>query len=105
MVFIETTLFTSQLTTYLSDSEYGELQHFLMETPDAGALIQGTGGLRKLRWDVANKGKRGGVRIIYYWHKAEHHLYMMTMYAKNEVTDLSAQEKKALKQMLERWVL
>jgi mRNA-degrading endonuclease RelE of RelBE toxin-antitoxin system len=103
MIFIETLLFTEQLTAYLPDDEYRELQSFLIEKPDAGDLIQGTGGLRKLRWGVGNKGKRSGVRIIYYWQMSDDQIYLMTLYAKNEMTDLSAKEKKALKQMVERW--
>lgn len=101
MVFIETVLFTKHLPYYLKDDEYRQLQNFLIEQPDAGALIQGTGGLRKLRWGLDNKGKRGGVRIIYYWKTEHNQIYFFTLFAKNEVSDLSAKEKKALKQMLE----
>ena len=103
MIFIETHLFTKQLGAYLSHEEYRELQNFLLEKPDNGDIIQGTGGLRKLRWGTRTKGKRGGVRIIYYWHKINHQIYLMTLYAKNEITDLSEKEKKILKQMVERW--
>jgi mRNA-degrading endonuclease RelE of RelBE toxin-antitoxin system len=103
MIFIETILFTKLVAEYLSDDEYRELQVFLMDHPDVGKLIQGTGGLRKLRWNSGNKGKRGGVRIIYYWQVAVDQIYLMTLYAKNEVSDLTTKEKKALKQILERW--
>jgi hypothetical protein len=103
MIFIETTLFTKQLNSYLTDEQYRNLQGFLLEQPDAGKTIQGTGGLRKLRWSANSHGKRGGVRIIYYWKVSEEHIYLMALYAKNEVSDLSAKEKKALKQMLEDW--
>jgi mRNA-degrading endonuclease RelE of RelBE toxin-antitoxin system len=103
MLFIETLLFTKQVTAYLSDDKYRELQSFLMEKPDAGDLIQGTGGLRKLRWGAGSKGKRGGVRIIYYWQMPDDQIYLMTLYAKNEMADLSAKEKKALKQIVEGW--
>ncbi len=101
MIFIETTIFTKQLPNYFEDDEYRELQKFLMEKPDAGKIIQGSGGLRKLRWAANNHGKRGGARIIYYWQKTEDQIYLMTLYAKNEASDLSAKEKKALKQILE----
>lgn len=94
MVFIESVLFTKQLPDYLEDDEYQELQNFLIEKPDAGDLIQGTGGLRKLRWTLDNKGKRGGIRIIYYWQVEKDQFYLFTLYAKNEVLDLSAKEKK-----------
>ena len=103
MIFIESILFTKYLMDYLNDDEYQELQEFLMEKPDAGDLIQGTGGLRKLRWSLDNKGKRGGIRIIYYWQVTKEQIYFFTLYAKNEMTDLSAAEKKALKQLLESW--
>lgn len=103
MIFIETILFTKCLPDYLEDNRYRELQNFLMEHPDAGDLIEGTGGLRKLRWGLNKKGKRGGIRIIYYWEIAEDQIYFFTMYAKNEVSDLSTKEKKILKLMLENW--
>ena len=102
MIFVETALFTRLVDDYLNDDEYRKLQDFLLKKPDAGKIISGTGGLRKLRWAANNHGKRGGVRIIYYWNVADH-IYLMTLYAKNEASDLSAREKKALKQMLEDW--
>jgi hypothetical protein len=102
MVFIETTLFTRLVDDYLTDDAYRQLQDFLLDKPDAGKIISGTGGLRKLRWAANSHGKRGGVRVIYYWNVADH-IYFMTLYAKNEATDLSAKEKKALKCMLENW--
>lgn len=67
MRFIETPIFTREVTTLLSDEEYRGLQLALALRPEAGAVIRGGGGLRKLRWSIAGKGKRGGVRIIYYW--------------------------------------
>ena len=103
MLFIETRIFTKKLDEHLTDDEYSDLQAYMIENPDAGDLIPATGGLRKLRWSSANKGKRSGIRVIYYWKTAEHHIYLMTLYAKNEITDLSAEEKKLLKQMVERW--
>ncbi len=103
MIFIETKIFTKKLGEYLTDDEYSDLQAYMIENPEAGDLIPATGGLRKLRWAIANKGKRGGIRVIYYWKTIEHHIYLMTLYAKNEITDLSAEEKKILKQMVERW--
>lgn len=103
MIFIETSIFTKQYTQYLSDDEYRELQNFLINKPDAGVLIQGTGGLRKLRWSLRSKGKRGGVRIIYYLQSSKSQIYFMTLYSKNEKVDLSTQEKKLLKQMLAGW--
>lgn len=101
MVFIETALFTKNLKNYLNDDKYCELQSFLIEQPEAGDIVKETGGLRKLRWSSDNKGKRRGVRIIYYWQAAEDQIYFFTIYAKNEMTDLSSEQKKALKKMLE----
>ena len=103
MVFVETPIFTKQLSAYLSDNEYRNLQNFLIENPYTGDVIQETGGLRKLRWKIGNQGKRGGLRVIYYYQKANDQIYFMTLYAKNEMANLSAQEKKILKQMIERW--
>ena len=105
MLFIEAALFTKYLNDYLNDDEYRELEEFLIDQPDAGDVIPGTGGLRKLRWSSDNKGKgkRGGIRVIYYWKVAEDQIYFFTLYAKNEITDLSDKEKKVLKQMLEGW--
>lgn len=103
MIFIETHLFSKQISQYLTEDEYRELQIYLMEQPSAGAIIQGTGGLRKLRWTLGNKGKRGGIRVIYYWQLAENQIYLMTLYAKNEMENLSSEEKKILKQMIARW--
>jgi len=103
MVFIETALFNKYLQDYLNDDEYRELQNFLIKQPEAGELIQGTGGLRKLRWSIDNKGKRGGIRVIYYWQLSKDQIYLFTLYAKNEMSDLSSDEKKALKKMLEGW--
>ena len=101
MIFVETRLFTKLLPNYLTDDEYGKLQNFLIAQPGAGVLICGTGGLRKTRWRVEGKGKSGGVRIIYYWQTAFDRIYFLTIYAKNETTDLSAAEKQALKKLAE----
>ncbi|MEI8054571.1 MAG: hypothetical protein WCH10_01030 [bacterium] len=103
MMFIETSIFAKKHAQYLSDDDYRELQYFLINKPDTGVLIRGTGGLRKIRWLSKNKGKLGGVRIIYYWQLARNQIYLMTLYSKNEQIDLSPKEKKNLKQMLERW--
>ena len=74
-----------------------------MKNPNVGDLIKGTGGLRKIRWALGNKGKRGGSRIIYFWKKTEEQIYLITIYAKNEVEDLSIKNKMMLKQIIEKW--
>lgn len=103
MLFVETTLFTKLLPDYLSDDEYREFQAFIAENPDTGDVIKGSGGIRKVRWTAKGKGKRGGVRIIYYWQRSESHIYLITVYAKNEMADLSPAETAALKRMVEAW--
>jgi hypothetical protein len=82
--FRETQLFTRLIVELLTDQEYAALQGTLVITPEAGDLIQGTGGLRKLRWRQAarGKGKRGGIRVIYYWYEAGSLLYMLLAYSK-----------------------
>ena len=69
MEFIEATAFTKYVYTYLSEDEYVGLQSFLLQYPEAGQVVPGSGGVRKLRWRMAGKGKRGGVRIIYYFKR------------------------------------
>ncbi|MGD0465208.1 MAG: type II toxin-antitoxin system RelE/ParE family toxin [Gammaproteobacteria bacterium] len=103
MVFIESSIFTKLIANYLDDMQYSELQKYLMNDPNIGVLIQGTGGLRKIRWTLGNKGKRGGARIIYFWKKPEEQIYLITIYAKNEIKDLSIKDKIMLKQIIEKW--
>jgi len=67
VLIVETPVFTNRVLDILTDDEYRELQHFLAQYPDAGDMIPGSHGLRKLRWTISGKGKRGGTRIIYYW--------------------------------------
>ena len=67
MLFIETSKFSELVREYLSDDEYAALQWMLLERPDAGIIVPGSGGMRKLRWGLRNKGKSGGIRVIYYW--------------------------------------
>lgn len=100
MVFIETTLFTGLLCDYLSDDEYRSLQCHLITHPDAGALIRGSGGVRKVRWRAGGKGKSGGIRVIYYWAKAVDQIFMLTIYGKGEKADLSAADLKRVTRLL-----
>jgi mRNA-degrading endonuclease RelE of RelBE toxin-antitoxin system len=103
MVFIETALFTRIISDYLSDEEQGKLQAYLIDHPDDGDVIKGTGGIRKIRWGAKGKGKRGGVRIIYYWRTARGHIYLLNIYGKNEASDLTEKEKDFLKKSVEAW--
>lgn len=84
MVFIETEMFSSLVNKYLSDNEYNELQNFLMRHPDAGKIMRGGGGIRKMRWARNGVGKSGGIRAIYYWAKSKDEIYMLAIYAKSE---------------------
>ena len=99
LAFRETPLFTRRIVEILSDTEYSELQAALVVRPELGKLIPETGGLRKLRWAQSQrgKGKRGGVRIIYYWHREGSLIYMLIAYSKGERDDLSAHEKRQLR--------
>ncbi len=82
--FVETKLFTELVGQYLSDDEYLELQLSLVANPEAGDLVRGSGGLRKLRWRVAGRGKRGGIRVVHYLRSRQGQIWMLTLYAKNE---------------------
>jgi hypothetical protein len=101
MVFVETTLFSRLLGSYLSDDEYRQLQNHLIERPDAGAVIRNSGGVRKVRWRAGGKGKSGGVRVIYYWAKADEQTFFLTLYGKSEKDDLSAADLKRVVRLLE----
>ena len=83
VTFIEAPLFTRLLSEYLTDEEYSALQAALTRNPEAGDLIRGSGGLRKLRWRSSGRGKRGGVRVIYYARTRAGVIWMLTIYAKN----------------------
>ncbi len=89
MVFIETSIFTKLLASYLSDDDYRGLQSYLLQKPDAGDIVRGSGGVRKVRWAPAGKGKSGGVRAIYYWKKSDHEIWMLTLYSKSERAAIS----------------
>ena len=99
MEFIETPLFTEALPGYLSDDEYRELQLYLAAHPEAGEVMPGTGGFRKVRWadQRRRKGKRGGLRVIYYYLVADTLIWFFALYDKDEVADLSAKQKRLLK--------
>lgn len=101
MVFVEASTFTRLLPVYLDDEAYRQLQTYLMNEPDAGALIRGSGGVRKVRWGARGKGKSGGVRVIYYWVTAEDQILMLTIYGKGEKEDLSAADLKRIVKLVE----
>ncbi|NJC99019.1 MAG: hypothetical protein C3F07_04195 [Anaerolineales bacterium] len=102
MQFIETSIFTRQVTSLLTDDEYSQLQVVLFAHPEMGAIIPRSGGLRKVRWSMSGRGKRGGVRAIYYWVVAEDQILMLFMYPKNEKDDLTPQQLKVLREIVEK---
>ena len=87
----------------MTDEQYADLQNALVQQPDCGDLIPGSGGLRKARWKVSGKGKRGGMRIIYYWMRADLQLWMLYAYAKSQQEDLTRPQLRALRAIVERW--
>jgi mRNA-degrading endonuclease RelE of RelBE toxin-antitoxin system len=96
MVIRETTVFTKQVKQLLDTESYRLLQLRLVADPEAGALIPGTGGLRKIRWQGSGKGKRGGIRAIYYWAGQVDVILMLLAYPKNEQGDLTPDQKRIL---------
>ena len=102
MIFLETSVFTRQITDVMDDDDYRELQCFLMDNPSVGDLIQHSGGIRKIRWTGSGRGKRGGTRIIYYWDAGDK-ILMLYIYPKNERTDLSQRQLSILRAIVETY--
>ena len=101
MVIAETKAFTARIGELLSDDQYRALQVELIRRPEVGAVIPGTGGLRKIRWRATGRGKRGGARIIYFWHAASATILMLFVFLKNERADLTARQRAALRKLIE----
>ncbi len=99
--FVETPLFTRLVGEYLSDDEYRGLQEALAENPEAGTVIPGSGGVRKIRWGAEGRGKRGGVRVIYFQRVQMALIWMLTIYAKNEAETISARVLRRIRQEIE----
>ena len=104
MKFIETSVFTKQVQKLLPDENYRMLQSALMFKPDAGPVISGSGGLRKIRWKLPGSGKRGSLRLIYYWDPPES-IYMIFMYRKTEQENLTPLQIKALRKLIKENML
>lgn len=105
VVFVETPVFTRQIRSLIDDDEYAGLQSLLGSNPNYGELIQGTGGLRKIRWTHRSQGRgeRGGIRVIYYVQAAKNQIYLILAYAKSARDDLTRQERNTLRAIVENW--
>ena len=103
MVIIETSIFTKLIKQLMSDEQYRELQEALVNRPDLGNLIQGSGGLRKVRWKLEATGKSGGIRVIYYWVVNDDQLRMLYVYPKGKQENLTSEQLAALKAVVEKW--
>ena len=106
MEFIEAPAFTRHLHKYMGIDRYGALQEALAANPEQGDVMPGAGGFRKIRWadPRRGKGRRGGLRMIYFYFESEQQIWLMTLYGKDEAADLTAKEKKTLKAALDREV-
>jgi len=100
MIFVETSFFTKKIGIYLDDEELAELQSELARNPELGKVIQGSGGIRKLRWAAMGKGRRGGARIIYYWAPQPVVILMLYVYVKSEVGDLTQDQLRLLRSVV-----
>ena len=102
-LFLETTTFTATVGHYLTDDEYRLLQFYMQQHPEAGDVMPRTGGFRKLRWfdERRGKGKRGGLRVIYYWLRRDLQFWMFAIYDKDELENLTSEQEKTLKRAIE----
>jgi mRNA-degrading endonuclease RelE of RelBE toxin-antitoxin system len=99
--FVETRLFTRLVLEYLNDDDYVALQQALLQNPDAGPVIPGSGGVRKLRWAASGRGKRGGYRVIYYVKRAHGVIWLLTMYPKNVAENIPAHVLRQIREEVE----
>lgn len=99
--FIETKLFSRLLPDYLTDDQYALLQQALVERPEQGPLVPGSGGVRKVRWAQSGRGKSGGIRVIYYARIREGVIWMLTIYAKNEEENIPAHVLRKIKEEID----
>jgi hypothetical protein len=99
--FIETKLFSRLVADVLTDEEYSGLQKALIKDPEAGDLIPSSGGIRKLRWGVTGRGKRGGIRVVYYARVRQGQIWMLTLYAKNVLENIPAKVLRQIKEEID----
>ena len=102
MLIIETPIFTRRIQAILSYEEYRLMQIHLVNKPDVGKVIPGSGGLRKLRWSAGGHGKRGGIRIIYYWFMSKDTILLLFAYSKSEQDNLTSEQLRQLRKVIER---
>ncbi len=100
MTFVETHLFREMADANLDDGDLNAVQNAIMENPEAGAAISGTGGARKVRVAVGGRGKRGGARVVFFYHVDRDRVYLLAAYAKSEADDLTPEGKRLLKGIL-----
>ena len=103
VLFIETSLFTKDIKSLLPDEGYRRLQTALLLRPEMGEVIQHSGGLRKVRWNLPGEGKRGGLRVIYYWDPPET-IYMLLAYKKSAQEDLTNEQLTILRRLVKEWL-
>ena len=100
MIFVELTPFVAFRKEYWTDEDLRAMQNVLLVAPDVGDLIRGGAGLRKLRWSAQGRGKRGGARVIYYWHVPGDRIYLIYGYVKSRSEDLTAHQLKVLRELM-----
>ena len=100
IVFVELTPFVAFRNEYWTDEDLRALQNFLLVSPDSGDLIRSGSGLRKIRWSAQGRGKRGGARVIYYWHVPKDRIYLIYGYVKSELEDLTPQQVTKLAELM-----
>jgi len=100
MRFVETPVFTAAVRRHLDDDQYRQLQIALMLRPEQGPVIRGSGGLSKVRWATTGAGKRGGLRVIYYWAGRDRVFYMVYAYTKAEQGDLTSDQTRQLARLV-----
>ncbi len=100
MTFVETPVFTRTVVELLADEQYHALQLALVLRPEAGATIPKSGGLRKVRWSIRGIGKRGGIRVIYFWDEPSETFYMLYAYRKNAQEDLTVKQLRVLSRLV-----
>ena len=103
MIFIETSIFTKEIDRLLPDESYRRLQSVLMLRPQAGTVIRGSGGLRKIRWNLSGAGKRGSLRVIYFWSPLDT-IFMLFPYRKTEQDDLTPDQLKLLRKLVKEFL-